>query len=93
MDSQAIATLVVWAVVIGAGLLGLVIFRGFLQWLLGISDLIRLQEEGNALLKAQLELQQTLANQEGDRRLAATQPAPPTAPPPPTSHRNPLTHR
>lgn len=94
MNSQAIATLIVWAVALGAGILALVIFRGFIQWLLGISDLIRLQEEGNTLLKAQIELQQTIANQEAARRLAELQPEPPQpmiSQSSPTQRRNPLT--
>ena len=52
MNSQAIAMLVIWAVGIGVFLVALIIFRGFLQWLLGISDIIRLLEEQNKLLQA-----------------------------------------
>jgi len=50
MNSQAIAVLVVWAIGIGVGIVALVIFKDFIRWLLGISDIIRLMEEQNKLL-------------------------------------------
>lgn len=50
MDTQSIAYMIVYAVIIGVGILLLIIFRGFIQWLLGISDIIRLLEEQNKLL-------------------------------------------
>lgn len=51
MNSQAIATLVVWAIGISVGIVVLVIFKDFVRWLLGISDIIRLMEEQNKLLE------------------------------------------
>lgn len=51
MNAQAISYLIVYAVVIGASIVLLVIFRGFLQWLLGVSDIIRLLKEQNKLLE------------------------------------------
>lgn len=51
MNSQAIATLVVWAIGIGVGIVALIIFKDFIRWLLGISDIIRLMEEQNKLLE------------------------------------------
>ncbi len=51
MNSQAIAMLIMWAIGIGVFIVALIIFRGFIQWLLGISDIIRLLEQQNALLE------------------------------------------
>lgn len=50
MDSQSIAYLIVYAVVIGFGILLLVILRGVVQWWLGTSEIIRLLEEQNKIL-------------------------------------------
>lgn len=50
MDSQSIAYLIVYAVIIGFGILLLVILRGVVQWWLGTSEIIRLLEEQNKLL-------------------------------------------
>lgn len=51
MNEQAIGLLIVWAIGVGALVVLLIIFRGFLQWLIGTSDIIRLLEEQNAILK------------------------------------------
>ena len=78
MNSQAIATLVVWAIGIGVGIVALIIFKDFIRWLLGISDIIRLMEEQNKLLEQ-------IAS---DRRPNVSKPIiTPTSPP----ARNPLT--
>lgn len=51
MNEQAIGLLIVWAIGVGALVVLLIIFRGFLLWLIGASDIIRLLEEQNRLLE------------------------------------------
>jgi hypothetical protein len=51
MDSQSIAYIIVWIVIIGAFIVGMAIFRGFIQWLLGTSEIIELLKRQNHLLE------------------------------------------
>lgn len=79
MNSQAIAMLIVWAIGIGVFIVALIIFRGFIQWLLGISDIIRLLEQQNTLLE-------TIT---AERNAAETKDSPVLSAP----HPNPLTRK
>jgi hypothetical protein len=81
MNSQAIAMLIVWAIGIGVFIVALIIFRGFIQWLIGISDIIRLLEQQNALLETSAV----------ERTAAETKDSP--EPLPPTPRPNPLTRK
>lgn len=51
MSSQDIAYLVVWAIGIGVFIVALIIFKDFIRWLLGVSDIIRLLERQNDILE------------------------------------------
>lgn len=51
MDNQSIAYLIVYAFVIGFGILLLFILRGVVQWWLGTAEIISLLKEQNDLLK------------------------------------------
>jgi len=84
MNSQAIAMLIVWAIGIGVFIVALIIFRGFIQWLLGISDIIRLLEQQNTLLETIAAERTTAENKDSPA------PLPPVSQP---SRPNPLTRK
>jgi hypothetical protein len=70
-----------WAIGIGVFIVALIIFRGFIQWLIGISDIIRLLEQQNALLETSAV----------ERTAAETKDSPEPLPPAPRP--NPLTRK
>lgn len=51
MDSQTVVMIIVWVAGIGLAVILLVLLSGFLQWLLGISEIIGLLRQQNKLLE------------------------------------------